>query len=75
MYFHYISTALFFIFIFASIEVVFAAITWKGFGEKLWHKLSEALVDNEIHPSVEDDTVSNHSEELSVSDSMSDKSE
>jgi hypothetical protein len=74
MYFHSISTALFFIFIFASIELVFATIAWKGFGEDLWHKLSQVLVDNDRQPSIEGDTVSN-SDELSVSGSISDKSE
>lgn len=40
MYFHSITTACVFIFIFASIEFIFATIAWKGFGEGLWQKLS-----------------------------------
>jgi hypothetical protein len=44
MYFHYISTGFIFISSFAIIEFICAAITWKVFGEGLWHQL-QMMVD------------------------------
>lgn len=67
MYFHSILTALTFIFTFASIEFIFATIAWKGFGENIWHKLSNFLLDNDR--SVSDGTIED--DESSQSDQKS----
>jgi hypothetical protein len=75
MYFHSITTALFFISVFASIELVFAAVAWKGFGENLWNTLSQILVDHEKQSSIIDDDSVDNPDELSVSGSSSDKSD
>ncbi|KAI8645559.1 putative adipose-regulatory protein-domain-containing protein [Parasitella parasitica] len=55
MYYHSIITALAFVFTFASIEFIFATAAWKGFGENIWHKLSQFLLDNERLVVAEDD--------------------
>lgn len=47
MYFHRVLTGLVFIFTFASIELIFTTIAWKGFGENMWHKLYQFLLENE----------------------------
>lgn len=57
-------------FLFASIEFIFAAIAWKGFGEGLWQKLS--LLMNDVNPAIEEEeakedesvTASDKSDEL-----------
>ncbi|KAI8083388.1 putative adipose-regulatory protein-domain-containing protein, partial [Gilbertella persicaria] len=53
MYYHRVITAVAFMFTFAGLELVFATIAWKGFGEALWHQLSDLFQENE-NTSLED---------------------
>ncbi|KAF7721062.1 Berardinelli-Seip congenital lipodystrophy 2 (seipin) [Apophysomyces ossiformis] len=43
MYHHRIPTAITFIALFAVIELIFAAIAWKSFGQNVWNKLHAAF--------------------------------
>jgi hypothetical protein len=45
-------TAAVFIFMFTTVEFIFATIAWKGFGEKLWHKLYQLFIDQEQQPGI-----------------------
>lgn len=48
MYHRRISTAIVFMILFTMIEIVFASIAWKVFGENLWAKLNELFAAEEI---------------------------
>ena len=43
MYYRRVSTAFVFIVLFTMIELVFASIAWKSFGQNLWDKLNGAF--------------------------------
>jgi hypothetical protein len=67
MYFHYISTGFIFITSFAIIEFIFAAITWKVFGEGLWHQL-QTIVD-----ATEEEEEKSETSEMTPNDDSSEK--
>lgn len=75
MYFHRIITGLMFIVTFSTIEFIFAAIAWKGFGERLWLKLYEFMVRQEpaiVGDQTEDITTN---EQQSTTEASSEKSD
>ncbi|KAI9251633.1 putative adipose-regulatory protein-domain-containing protein [Helicostylum pulchrum] len=62
MYHRRISTAIVFMILFTVIEVVFASIAWKVFGENLWGKLNELFAAEEIAASEVDATIERSSQ-------------
>lgn len=48
MYHRRISTAIIFMLLFTVIEIIFASIAWKVFGQNLWEKLNELFAAEEI---------------------------
>jgi hypothetical protein len=59
MYHRRISTATVFIILFTCIELIFASVAWRMFGQAMWEKLNEAFES--------DEDVSNEEEEEQVS--------
>lgn len=43
MYHRRVATAFIFIVLFTTIEVIFASIAWRAFGENLWEKLTSVF--------------------------------
>lgn len=48
MYHRRITTAFIFIVLFTVIEIIFASIAWKIFGQSLWDKLNQMFSTDEI---------------------------
>ncbi|KAI8985370.1 putative adipose-regulatory protein-domain-containing protein [Pilobolus umbonatus] len=48
MYYHYIITCILSTLLFSIIEIIFASVAWKTFGEQAWHRLEERT-DQAIH--------------------------
>lgn len=48
MYHRRITTAFIFIILFTVIELIFASIAWKVFGQNLWEKLNQLFTSEEV---------------------------
>lgn len=48
MYHRRVSTAFVFIALFTVIEIIFASLAWKAFGQNMWEKLNEAFATDEL---------------------------
>ncbi|KAI8048270.1 putative adipose-regulatory protein-domain-containing protein [Thamnidium elegans] len=69
MYFHRIITGLVFIITFSTIEFIFATIAWKGFGERLWLRLYQFMIDQD--PTIVGDQTEDIASEQQSSTEMS----